>query len=180
MTKEIKEQDNIESDIQLAPLTHTISVYVNNKPGVLMRICQVFSRRGYNIESLVVSHGRKDKLSRMTIGIDGDQDGLQQIIKQINKLIDVIHCTEHNERDLVTEELALIKIKATPELFIDVSDAVKHTEGNIIDKSDSSIIVSVSGDSERVDWALRILSKFEIVETIRTGKVAMARSGIFT
>ena len=74
---------------------HTLSIFVNNKAGVLMRICQVFARRGYNIESLVVSQGRDPHFSRMTIGLKGAPEGLEQIIKQVSKLIDVIHCYEH-------------------------------------------------------------------------------------
>ena len=84
---------------------HTLSVYVNNKAGVLMRICQVFARRGFNIESLVVSQGRDSRFSRMTIGITGNPQGLDQIIKQVNKLIDVIHCSEHTAEDSVVKEL---------------------------------------------------------------------------
>ena len=76
------------------PPIHTVSVFVNNKAGVLMRITQVFARRGYNIDSLVVSRGRDIHFSRMTIGLSGDPDGLEQIILQVTKLIDVIHCVE--------------------------------------------------------------------------------------
>jgi acetolactate synthase I/III small subunit len=87
---------------------HTLSILVNNEPGVLMRICQVFSRRGFNIDSLVVSQGRNPSFSRMTIGITGDPLGLDQIIKQVGKLIDVIHCFEHTSIDSVTKEMILI------------------------------------------------------------------------
>ena len=79
--------------------THTLSVLVSNEPGVLMRICQVFSRRGFNIDSLVVSEGRNANFSRMTIGISGDPQGLSQIIMQVSKLIDIIHCSEHDDQD---------------------------------------------------------------------------------
>ncbi|MEM9283699.1 MAG: acetolactate synthase small subunit, partial [Verrucomicrobiota bacterium] len=88
---------------------HTLSVLVNNEPGVLMRICQVFSRRGFNIDSLVVSEGRRAEFSRMTIGISGDPGGLEQIIKQVNKLIDVIHCYEHTAENAVVKEMLLVK-----------------------------------------------------------------------
>jgi acetolactate synthase-1/3 small subunit len=95
-----------------APPVHTLSVFVNNKAGVLMRICQVFARRGYNIDSLVVSHGRDEHFSRMTIGISGDPAGLEQIILQVTKLIDVIHCIEHTSSDSVTKELLLVRSAA--------------------------------------------------------------------
>ncbi len=84
---------------------HTLSVFVNNKAGVLMRICQVFARRGYNIDSLVVSRGRDKHFSRMTIGVSGDSSGLEQIILQVTKLVDVIHCVEHTRSDSVNKEL---------------------------------------------------------------------------
>ena len=105
---------NIPStDVKPAPKpdivnTHTLSVFVSNKPGVLGRICAVFSRRGYNIDSLVVSQGADTRFSRMTIGISGDPQGLQQIILQVNKLIDVIHCHEHSDRDSVVKEMILV------------------------------------------------------------------------
>ena len=92
--------------------SHTLSVFVNNTPGVLMRITQVFARRGFNIDSLVVSEGRDDRFSRMTIGITGSSNGLEQIIKQLNKLIDVIRIGDHTTDDLVTREIALFKIRA--------------------------------------------------------------------
>src|SRR6478736_7385258 len=93
--------------------THTLSVLVSNEPGVLMRICQVFSRRGFNIDSLVVSEGRNTNFSRMTIGISGDPQGLSQIIMQVGKLIDVIHCSEHNDQDAVVKEMIMVKFLAS-------------------------------------------------------------------
>ena len=90
-------------------VTHTLSIFVNNKAGVLMRICQVFARRGYNIESLVVSQGRDAHFSRMTIGLKGAPEGLEQIVKQVTKLIDVMHCYEHTTADAVVKEMLLIK-----------------------------------------------------------------------
>ena len=90
--------------------THTLSVLVNNDPGVLMRICQVFARRAFNIDSLVVSQGRNQDFSRMTIGISGDPEGLEQIIKQVNKLIDIIHCYEHTAENAVVKEMLLVKV----------------------------------------------------------------------
>ncbi len=97
-----------EAEANTTPV-HTLSVFVNNKAGVLMRICQVFARRGYNIDSLVVSRGRDKYFSRMTIGISGDPAGLEQIILQVSKLIDVIHCVEHTSSDSVNKELLLVK-----------------------------------------------------------------------
>lgn len=155
---------------------HTLSVYVNNKPGVLMRVCQVFSRRGYNIESLVVSHGRKNNLSRMTINVDGESDKLTQIIQQINKLVDVVRCVEHDEHSVLSQELTLVKIKSSPESFLDISHAVMHVDGKIFDKTDDCVIASLTATPSIIDWALKVLSKFEITEIIRTGQVVMVRN----
>ncbi len=154
---------------------HTLSVYVNNQPGVLGRICAVFSRRGFNIESLVVSQTRDPRFSRMTIGISGHPEGLSQIILQVNKLIDVIHCTEHNDRDAVAKELVLIKIAAGPEQRTEILQIVEHYNGKTVDLQDDSLIAMISGNTDKLDAAVRLLSKFEIVETVRTGKVVMAR-----
>ncbi|NNL84842.1 MAG: acetolactate synthase small subunit, partial [Myxococcales bacterium] len=92
--------------------THTLSVFVNNKPGVLVRVALVFSRRGYNIESLVVSPAARGEFSRMTIVCTGDRETLEQIIKQLSKLIDVVHAVDHTGDDAVETEIALIKIES--------------------------------------------------------------------
>ncbi|MCB1209773.1 MAG: acetolactate synthase small subunit [Verrucomicrobiales bacterium] len=154
---------------------HTLSVYVNNQPGVLGRICAVFSRRGFNIESLVVSQTRDPKFSRMTIGISGHPEGLHQIIMQVNKLIDVIHCTEHTDRDAVVKEMALIKIHTGPEQRTEILQIIEHYSGKTVDLQEDSLICMISGNTDKVDAAVRMLSKFDIIETVRTGKVVMAR-----
>ena len=154
---------------------HTLSVYVNNQPGVLARIAQVFSRRAYNIDSLVVSHGRDEAFSRMTIGVSGDPTILDQIIKQVNKLIDVIHCYEHTEGDAVMKEMVLIKLLCDPQQRTEVLQTIDHFRGKTVDMTESSIIAMITGDTDKVDAAIRLLSSYEIIETVRTGKVVMAR-----
>jgi len=155
--------------------THTLSVHVSNKAGVLMRICQVFARRGYNIDSLVVSQGRDSRFSRMTIGLSGDPEGLEQIIKQVNKLIDVIHCAEHDASDSVTREMVLIKVAADAQQRTEILQVVGHFGGKTVDLTETSLILMIQGASDKVDAAMRMLGKFEIIETVRTGKVVMAR-----
>jgi acetolactate synthase-1/3 small subunit len=154
---------------------HTLSVYVNNQPGVLGRICNVFSRRGFNIESLVVSQTRNPRFSRMTIGISGHPEGLHQIIMQVNKLIDVIHCQEHTDRDAVSKEMVLVKIAAGPDNRTEILQIVGHYSGKTVDLQEDSLICLLSGNTDKLDASIRLLSKFEIIETIRTGKVVMAR-----
>ena len=155
---------------------HTLSVYVNNKPGVLMRICQVFARRGFNIDSLVVSEGRDSRFSRMTIGITGNPEGLDQIIKQVHKLVDVIHCFEHTAENAVVKEMLLVKFLVdTPTARTDALQIVEHFGGKTVDLTPTSMIAMVNGDSPKVDAALGMLAQFDIIETVRTGKVVMAR-----
>ena len=168
------------ADIKPAPKpetinVHTVSVFVSNKPGVLGRICAVFSRRGYNIDSLVVSQGRDARFSRMTIGLSGDPAGLEQIILQVNKLIDVISCTEHNDRDAVVREMCLIKLRTTAATRTEVLQILEHYSAKTVDLNEDSLVCMVTGNTDKVDAALRMLSKFEIIETVRTGKVVMAR-----
>lgn len=154
---------------------HTLSILVNNTPGVLMRICQVFSRRGFNIDSLVVSEGRDPKYSRMTIGISGDPAGLEQIIKQVHKLIDVIHCFEHETIDAVSKELCLIKISVNPDQRSQALQIIEHYGGKTIDLTPQSMIAMIHGETSKLDAAIAMFSQFEIVETVRTGKIVMAR-----
>ena len=147
-----------------------------NKPGVLSRVAQVYARRGYNIESLVVSPSKEGAFSRMTIAVAGSRDGLDQIIKQTNRLIDVIHCIEHTGEDSVVRELALIKIA--------FAGAAERTEGlqiadhfgcKTVDLTRHSMIVMATGASDKLDACIRMFEEFKIVELIRTGKVVMAR-----
>lgn len=154
---------------------HTLSMFVANKPGVLGRVCQVFSRRGFNIDSLVVSQGRDPRYSRMTIGISGHPEGLHQIIMQCRKLIDVIHCFEHTDRDAVVKEMVLIKLLVTLDHRTEILQIIEHFNGKTVDLQAESLIVMITGNSDKVDAAVNLLSKYEIIETVRTGKVVMAR-----
>jgi acetolactate synthase I/III small subunit len=153
----------------------TLSVFVNNRPGVLGRIAQVFSRRGYNIDSLVVSGGRDGRFSRMTIGLSGEPDGLEQIVKQVEKIVDVIHCTEHTPEDAVVRELALVKLRLEKGERSDALQVIEHFGAKTVDLTETSMIAMIHGASDKVDAAVRLLGQFEIVETVRTGKVVMAR-----
>ncbi len=155
--------------------THTLSILVNNEPGVLMRICQVFSRRAFNIDSLVVSEGRNANFSRMTIGVSGDPKGLDQIIMQVNKLIDVIHCSEHDVEDAVVKELIMVKFLANDEQRTQALQIIDHFGGKTVDLTPTSMIALISGNSPKIDAAIAMFSQFEIIETVRTGKVVMAR-----
>ena len=173
-------RDIVTTDKKPAPQAdiiggHTLSMFVNNRPGVLMRVCQIFARRAYNLDSVVVSQGRDPQFSRLTLGISGDPKGLDQIILQCNKLIDVIHCSEHTMDDSVAKELVLIKMQAGSDERTEALQIVEHFGGKTVDLTDTSMIVMIQGNSDKVDAATRLLGKFDIIETVRTGKVVMAR-----
>lgn len=159
---------------------HTLSILVNNEPGVLMRICQVFSRRAFNIDSLVVSQGRDVRFSRMTIGVSGDSARLGQIIMQVGKLIDVIHCFEHTSNEAVTKEMIMIKILCQSEERSAALQITEHFGGKTVDLTPNSMVVMITGDSPKVDAAVGMFSQYEIIETVRTGKVVMARGELAT
>jgi acetolactate synthase-1/3 small subunit len=159
---------------------HTLSVYVANKPGVLSRIAQTFARRGYNIESLVVSSGRDENFSRMTIGVSGDPDMLDQIIKQLMKLIDVVHCIDHTFDDSVVKELGLVKMLCSPQERSEALQIAEHFGCKTVDLTKTSMILMITGSSEKIDALMEVLSKFEVIELVRTGKVVMARGGSTT
>lgn len=172
-------QTIVTTDTPVAPSlnqsVHTLSVLVNNRPGVLMRICQVFARRGFNIDSLVVSQGRDVNFSRMTIGIVGDPSGLEQIIKQVIKLIDVLHCFEHTSENAVVRELLMIKLQCSPAERSQALQIAEHFNGRTVDLTPTSMIVMITGESTKADAAITMFSQFDIIETVRTGKVVMAR-----
>lgn len=154
---------------------HTLSVFTHNQPGALMRISQVFSRRGFNIDSLVVSTTRDARYSRMTIGITGSSNGLEQIILQVNKLIDVLHCQQHTEENSVVKELLLIKFFCNKAERTEALQIIDHFGGKGVDLTPTSMIAMITGDSGKIDAAVNLFGQFNIIETVRTGKVVMAR-----
>lgn len=159
---------------------HTLSVLVNDKPGVLARIAQVFSRRGYNIESLVVSPAAQAKFSRMTIGARGEESGLDQIKAQCNKLIDVISCYDHTEDAVVAKELALVKISVGAEQRSEALQIAEHFGCKTLDLAPESLVFMVTGDSGKLDAMVGMMQKFGIIELVRTGKVVMTRGNGLT
>ena len=158
----------------------TIGLLVNDRPGVLMRISQVFSRRGYNIESLVVSSAHIPHCSRMTITCSGPGDVLNQIILQLDKLVDVIHARDHTDDDAVTRELALFKVSCSVEERTEVLQITEVFRGKTVDISDETLTIEATGTTEKMDALERLLSKFELREMVRTGKVVMARGDEIT
>jgi len=157
-------------------LTHTISLFVADKPGVLVRVALVFSRRGYNIESLVVSPGKDDGYSRMTITSSGDPATLSQIIKQLTKLVDVVHAIDHTGSAIYETEIALLKVETSgKEERAELMQIAEHFGARVVDYAGSSTILRVYGSSEKLDALIRLLNDFDITELVRSGKMVMAR-----
>lgn len=162
---------------------HTISLLVANKPGVLVRVALVFARRGYNIESLVVSpaisvtgvEGRAGEFSRMTITCSGDLETLEQIIKQLEKLIDVVHAIDHTGQAVIETEVALVKVKVALEARTTVLQIVEHYRARVVDYGTDSMIVRVVGDSVKLDSFINLVMPFGIIELVRSGKIIMSR-----
>ncbi|RAP36872.1 acetolactate synthase small subunit, partial [Candidatus Marinamargulisbacteria bacterium SCGC AAA071-K20] len=139
------------------------------------RVCLLFARRAFNIESLVVSPAFDGKFSRMTITASGDRSTLEQIIKQCGKLVDVVNASEHNSSNCVVKEIALIKIKSDQKNRQEVLQILQHFNGQTLDLADKSIIIQVTGNSDKIDACLELVKKYEILELIRSGKLAMTR-----
>jgi len=156
-------------------MKHTIAVIVENKSGVLTRIAGLFSRRSFNIDSLSVGATDNPDYSRMTITVHGDRDVLEQVIKQLSKLINVIRVSEMEAGESIERELAIIKVSADKESRSEIMQIVNIFRAKIIDVSHRSMIIEVTGDEEKVDAIVQLLRQFGIKEMARTGKVSMVR-----
>lgn len=154
---------------------HTIAAIVENRPGVLVRIAALFSRRGFNIDSLTVGATDNPDYSRMTITVEGDEIVLEQVTKQLNKLINVIRVSELAPAESVERELAIIKVAARKEDRSEIMQIVSVFRAKIIDVSPRSMIVEVTGSEDKVEAMVRLLRQFGIKEMARTGKVSMVR-----
>jgi acetolactate synthase I/III small subunit len=155
--------------------THTISLFVMNKPGVLFRITMVFARRAFNIESLVVSAAMDGKYSRITITANGKSAVLEQIIKQCSKLIDVLHAEEYSSVNTLEQELALIKVKSDASLRSEVLQIVDHFKARTVDFCENSLVIQVTGSTKKLNAMIDMLNKFGLIEIIRTGKIIVRR-----
>lgn len=156
-------------------MRHTIAVIVENKSGVLTRIAGLFSRRSFNIDSLSVGATDNPDYSRMTITVHGDEDVLEQVVKQLSKLINVIRISELIPSESVERELAIIKVTADKESRGEIMQIVDIFRASIIDVSARSMIIEVTGDEEKIDAIVQMLRQYGIKEMARTGKVSMVR-----
>ena len=154
---------------------HTISLFVNNKPGVLVRVALVFSRRGFNIESLVVSPGAEGRFSRMTIACSGAPEDLEQIIKQLAKLVDVVHAIDHTADLSYETEIALLKLECALDQRTQILQIAEHFKARVVDYGTESLILQAYGASEKLDAFIDLLRPFNLIELVRSGKLLMAR-----
>lgn len=159
----------------MATAKHTIVALVADRPGVLNRMASLFRRRGFNIDSIAVGHSETPNLSRMTIVAEGTNTQVEQIRKQVEKIIEVIRVQDITNQDIVTRELALIKVKSEPENRSEIMQIVDIFRAKIIDVSAGSLIVEATGDEEKVDSLYNLLKPFGIQEMTRTGRIAMPR-----
>jgi acetolactate synthase-1/3 small subunit len=156
---------------------HTISLYVNNKPGVLVRVSLVFARRGFNIESLVVSPAAQGDFSRMTITCSGDPETLGQIIKQLAKLVDVVRAIDHTGDAAFETEIALVKLRAGLHERTQILQIAEHYGAKVVDYGQESLMLRAYGSSEKLDAFIELLRPFGLVELVRSGKILMTRGG---
>lgn len=154
---------------------HTITVLVDNKPGVLARVAGLFSRRGYNIESLAVSITQDPEISRMTIVVNGDEAEVEQITKQLHKLIDVSKVQDYIDVPIVARELALIKVNAEVKDRTALLQLVEVFRGRVIDMTEKTFVVELTGGGDKIDAFEKLLEPYGIRELVRTGRIAMAR-----
>ena len=159
----------------MAMSKHTLSVLVENKPGVLARIAALFSRRGFNIDSLAVGPTEHPEISRMTVVVDVDALPLEQVTKQLNKLIEVLKVVELEPTASVQRELVLVKVGATPEMRGQVLDAVQLFRAKVVDVASDALTIEVTGNRDKLAAFLEVIEPFGVKELVQSGMVAIGR-----
>ncbi len=175
--KSVLKKPEVMKPIVMKPevMKHIISILLENEAGALSRVAGLFSARGYNIESLTVAPTDDASLSRMTLVTSGTEDIVEQICKQLNKLVDVVKLVDLTGDTYVERELMLIKVHAEDQVRDEVKRLVDIFHGQIIDLTDTSYTLEVTGDSEKIDALLQALSKITILEVVRSGLLGIAR-----
>ncbi|HNR88615.1 MAG TPA: acetolactate synthase small subunit [Spirochaetota bacterium] len=154
---------------------HVISVKVENRFGVLARVAGLFSARGYNIDSLTVSETEDESISLMTIVVRGDDRIIEQVKKQLNKLIDTIKVIDHPAGSSVQRELALVKVNAQPQKRSEIYQIAEIFKAEIVDISKKTVTLEATGDPEKIDTIIELLRPYTIRELIRTGRVSLLK-----
>ena len=156
-------------------MRHTISVVVQNRFGVLTRIAGLFSGRGFNIDTLNVGPTQNDKISRMTIVVVGNDQVLEQVVKQLKKLVDVLEVHDFKDGDVIDRELILLKVKASSSTRPEVMQICDIFRAKIVDVQSANLAIEVTGDESKIDKFLALMKPFGILELSRTGRIALPR-----
>jgi acetolactate synthase-1/3 small subunit len=159
-------------------MKHTLVALVEDKPGVLTRMASLFRRRGFNIESIAVGHSELPDLSRMTIVVNGSANILEQVRKQLSKVVDVVKVVDVTGDNITARELALIKVRATSSTRSEIIEIADIFRANIVDVASDSLTIEITGDEDKVDSLLNLLRGFGIREIARTGRIAMLRGSM--
>ncbi len=162
----------------MAATKHTIIALVEDKPGVLNRVASLLRRRSFNIESIAVGHSELPHLSRMTIVIDGTTTSVEQVRKQLDKVVEVVKLSDITGDEIVTRELALIKVKTTSGTRSEIIEIVDIFRANIVDVASGSVTIEVTGDERKINSLLNMLRGFGIKEIARTGRIAITRGAL--
>lgn len=156
-------------------MKHTLAIQVENRPGVLTRIAGLFSRRGYNIESLAVGPTENPDVSRMTVVVEADDEAIEQVTKQLNKLVDVLKLNDITSEPFVDRELILVKVNAEPARRGEIMQIVDIFRAHTVDISRNTLIIEATGDQGKINAIEEALKPFGIHEVVRTGRIAMVR-----
>ncbi|WP_347041695.1 acetolactate synthase small subunit [Brachybacterium nesterenkovii] len=165
------------SAAEVLPDTHTLSVLVENKPGVLTRVAALFARRGYNISSLAVGPTEHPEISRITVAVDVAEQPLEQITKQLNKLVNVLKIVQLEPRQTVVRELMLVKVTADSSSRTSVLEVVQMFRAKVVDASSDAVTIEATGAEDKLRALLSMLEPFGIREIVKSGAVAISRGG---
>ncbi len=156
---------------------HTLVVLVEDHPGVLNRVVSLMRRRSFNIDSITVGHSETPGVSRMTIVVRGADDLVEQVSKQLYKLMEVLKVTDLTDQPCVAHELAMVKVAAKPQHRSEILQIAQIYDAKVVDATPSSLLLEATGSEEKIDALLTMLRAYGIRELVRTGRVAMARGG---
>ncbi|GFP18519.1 acetolactate synthase I/III small subunit [Candidatus Hakubella thermalkaliphila] len=156
-------------------MKHTLSVLVENKPGVLAKISGLFSRRGFNIDSLAVGPTEDETISRMTIVVESEDRSLEQVTKQLHKLISVIKIQDLDPENMIERELILIKVNTEPDFRPEILEIVDIFRAKIVDVSPKSLVIEITGTTSKLEAMEELLRPYGIMELVRTGRIAISR-----
>ncbi len=154
---------------------HTITALVEDKPGVLARVAGLFRRRGFNIASLAVGQSEQLGLSRMVFVVDGDQYTVDQATKQLDKLIEIVCVSDITHEEMVSRELAMIKVRTTSSTRAEIIEVIQLFRANVVDVGSQTLVVEITGEEDKINALINLLEPFGILEMMRTGRVAMVR-----